>query len=184
MCIFLKFIHSFLISFFFVNEQPSVHIYSIAHLLLRGVKCQVVFILSIFTSIALGKWERVSECNFFIFLLRWEKNHKLIAFLIFPRCVFTRPSSLREWLNVISRMSSIRGKKYNVNTENIFLFCFIRNCECETRSLSTLTAREWANDTRNYFFSGRRRDEKEKRRKRDFVVFWHMTYKFLHCIKW
>lgn len=84
-----------------------------------SVKCQVQlkYILSLaIHTIALfsgyRKWQGRSKWNKILFFKSQTDRSLFQRAPYFPKSVFTRPSSLREWLNVISRVPSIREKIY------------------------------------------------------------------------
>lgn len=85
----------------------------------KSVKCQVQlkYILSLaIHTIALfsgyRKWQGRSKWNKILFFKSQTDRSLFQRAPYFPKSVFTRPSSLREWLNVISRVPSIREKIY------------------------------------------------------------------------
>lgn len=147
------------------------------------VKSQVVFILSALASIALGKWEGQRVKQYYILCMTGGKKSQTDRVPYFPRCVFTRPSSLREWLNVISRMPSIRGKSILWIRRIFFFSVSYKKCECETRSRQSLGEQLESEQMTRNFKSWRKKRRKGKRRKRDCVFAYVLTGTHLLCIK-
>jgi hypothetical protein len=110
-----------------------------------------------------------------------EKKSQTDRVPYFPRCVFTRPSSQREWLNlnVISRMC-IRG-----NTENIFLFLLYKKLWVwDTLSISSLwwAAFESEQMTQEEILNYGKKKRKRKKGGKEIVLCFDRRTS-LHCSK-